>query len=189
MYGYTQSGAEAKGTSFANLTGYPIPPGFSRTIIPSLLFGSLITATDPGMELTGRKFCSTAFPHPNGTLASCPPPSPSLHMPPGEKQSGEQSQICLGLFPKTTGEDQWDCEIVRSTSFTTVKFVHLHSSIRTFFELVFHKIFWALQDYTVTKHPLAPRNLTWFTRLFHLVRGWGLGTRLMPPWPCSQAVL
>ena len=95
MYGYTQSGAEAKGTSFANLTGYPIPPGFSRTIIPSLLFGSLITATDPGMELTGRKFCSTAFPCPNGHPSLMPTP----HVPPGEKQSGEQSQISWAYSP------------------------------------------------------------------------------------------
>ena len=75
MYGYTQSGAEAMGTSFANLTGYPIPPGFSRTIIPSLLFGSLISATDPGMECirSWKEICSTAFPHPDGTLVSCPP--------------------------------------------------------------------------------------------------------------------
>ena len=26
--------------------------------------------------------------------------------------------------------------------------------------------------------PISPRNSTWFTRPFLLVRGWGLGTRL-----------
>lgn len=48
MYGYSVSGAESEGSSFANLTGQPVPEGFSLTIIPSLLFGSLISATDPG---------------------------------------------------------------------------------------------------------------------------------------------
>ena len=74
MYGYTQSGAEAMGTSFANLTGYPIPPGFSRTIIPSLLFGSLISATDPGMECNWKEIsliCST-FSHADASLAAYP---------------------------------------------------------------------------------------------------------------------
>ena len=33
-------------------------------------------------------------------------------------------------------------------------------------------------SYTAAKVPASPRNLTWFTRLFLLVRGWGLGTRL-----------
>ena len=35
---------------------------------------------------------------------------PSPCAPPGEKRSGEQSQIFLGLFPKS-GKDQWDFEI------------------------------------------------------------------------------
>ena len=41
-------------------------------------------------------------------------------------------------------------------------------------ELIFRK----LLGYTVAKAPASPRNLTWFTRQFLLVRGWGLGTRL-----------
>lgn len=36
---------------FANRTGRPVPDGFTKSAIPSLLFGSLISATDPG-ELT-----------------------------------------------------------------------------------------------------------------------------------------
>lgn len=48
MYGYSKSGAELEGSSFANLTGKPVPAKFAETIIPSLLFGSLISATDPG---------------------------------------------------------------------------------------------------------------------------------------------
>ena len=32
----------------------------------------------------------------------------------------------------------------------------------------------------VAKVPASPRNSTWFTRSFLLVKGWGLGTRLLP---------
>ena len=35
-----------------------------------------------------------------------------------------------------------------------------------------------LLGYNVAKAPGSPRNLTWFTRPFLLVRGWGLWTRL-----------
>ena len=49
----------------------------------------------------------------------------------------------------------------------------------TFCERVFCKIFWTLLGYTAAKAPASPRNSTWFTRLFLLVRGWGLGTRLI----------
>ena len=49
MYGYTQTGLEVEGSNFATLTGTPIPAEFKQTIIPSLLFGSLISATDPGI--------------------------------------------------------------------------------------------------------------------------------------------
>ena len=48
MYGYSVSGVETAGSAFANLTGFPIPNGYRESIIPSLLFGSLISATDPG---------------------------------------------------------------------------------------------------------------------------------------------
>jgi sodium/hydrogen exchanger-like protein 6/7 len=47
MYGYTLTGLEVEGSNFAKLTGQPIPGEFKQTIIPSLLFGSLISATDP----------------------------------------------------------------------------------------------------------------------------------------------
>ena len=59
------------------------------------------------------------------------------------------------------------------------KFVHLHSSIRTFFEWAGRKIFLTLLGYIVAKACASPRNSTWFTRPFLLVRGWGLGTRLV----------
>ena len=67
-------------------------------------------------------------------------------------------------------------EIVRrSTSLPTVKFVHLHSSIRTFLSGFSTKM---LLGYTVAKACASSGNSTWFTRLFLLVRGWGLGMRL-----------
>ncbi len=49
MYGYAVSGAEDVGSLVANATGYPVPEGFKLSLIPSLLFGSLISATDPGV--------------------------------------------------------------------------------------------------------------------------------------------
>ena len=48
-----------------------------------------------------------------------------------------------------------------------------------FFEQVFHEMFWTLLGYTAAKAHAIPRNLTWFTRQFLLVRVWGLGTRLI----------
>ena len=96
----------------------------------------------------------------------------------------------LGLFPKTV-EDHWDCEIanyyvalpyniqIYSSPFEYPCFFdRVFQSIRAFFERVFRKIFRTLLGYTVTKAPANPRNSTWFTRPFLLVRGWGLGTRL-----------
>ena len=84
----------------------------------------------------------------------------------------------LGLIPQKGGTMRLQDHC--STSLTTLKFIHLHSSIRTFFERVFQKIFWTLLGYTVAKAPASSRNLTWFTRPLLLVRGWGLGTRLGP---------
>ena len=49
MYGYSLSGAETADSWFANKTNRPIPFGFTQSAIPSLLFGSLISATDPGV--------------------------------------------------------------------------------------------------------------------------------------------
>ena len=83
----------------------------------------------------------------------------------------------LGLLPKT-GNDQWDCEI-GNYYVPSIKFVHLHLSIRTFFEWVGRKIFWSLLGYIVAKACASPRKLTWFTRQFLLIRGWSLGTRLL----------
>ena len=99
-------------------------------------------------------------------------------MPPGEKWSGERSRISWAYPPKRWKTNEIARSLfLRSTSLTTLKFLYLHSSIHTFFERVFRKI---LLGYTVTKVPASPRNSTWFTILFLLVRGWGLGTRLIP---------
>ena len=57
----------------------------------------------------------------------------------------------LSLIPKS-GKDQWDSEI----------------SNTTFIEWVFSK---TLLGYTVSKAYATPRNSTWFTRLFLLMRG------------------
>ena len=57
MYGYSISGAETVDSWFANATGHPIPDGFTKSAIPSLLFGSLISATDPGK--TANIMCSS----------------------------------------------------------------------------------------------------------------------------------
>ena len=49
---------------------------------------------------------------------------------------------------------------------TMVKFVHLHSSIRTFFERAGRKMFWSLLGYIVAKACASPRIWTSFTRPF-----------------------
>ena len=81
------------------------------------------------------------------------------HVPPSKKRSGEQSQISWH-FP---------C----NSKICSSPFEYPY-----FFEQVVHKMFWTLLDYTVVKRCSSPRNLTWFTRPFRLVGGWGLGTRL-----------
>jgi len=76
--------------------------------------------------------------------------------------------------------------LLRSTSLTTLKFIHRHSSIRTSFERVFRKIFWTLLGYTVAKVPAlaqeirlgSPDRFSSWDQGRLLVRRWGLGTRL-----------
>ena len=58
---------------------------------------------------------------------------------------------------------------------------HLHSCIRTLFEWVGHK---TLLGYIITKACASRRNLIQFTRLFLLVRGWGVGMRLVYTHAC-----
>ena len=85
----------------------------------------------------------------------------------------------LDLFPRTV-EGQWDCEI--ANYYVALPLQHYSSPFEYpyFFERVFCKMFWMLLGYTVATAPANPRNSTWFTRLFLLVRGWDLGTRLEP---------
>ena len=56
---------------------------------------------------------------------------------------------------------------------------YLHSSIRTFFERVWRKMFGMLLGDMVTKVCTSPRNSTW---TFLLMRGWDLGMRLDTGW-------
>ena len=64
---------------------------------------------------------------------------------PGEKRSGEFLGLaCMGLLLPKSGKDQLDCEVIKyylALPLQTVKFVHLHLRIRTFYERVFCKIF------------------------------------------------
>ena len=103
----------------------------------------------------------------------------SPHAPPGEKQSGERSRISWAYYPKAirTNEIAGSVIITYHLPYDS-KICHLHSSIRPFFERVVCKMFWTLLGYTVAKLCISPRNSTWFTKPFLLVRGWGLGTRL-----------
>ena len=104
---------------------------------------------------------------------------PRPRAPPGEKRSGEQSRIPWAYYPKRVMTNEIArLVIITYMLLTTLKFVHLHSSIRTFFERAGRKIFLTLLGYNVAKGCASPRNSTWFTRPFLLVRGWGLGTRL-----------
>ena len=87
----------------------------------------------------------------------------------------------MNLFPKS-GKDQWDCEIGNY-------YVALPSQQKFpyLFEQVGHQMFWSLLGYIVAKVYASPRNSTWFTRPFLLVRGWGLGMR--PSWMTCALVL
>ena len=102
---------------------------------------------------------------------------PSLRAPPGEKGSGERSRISWAYSQKVVMTN----EIKRSV-FITLHFPYngkvfkIYLSIRTLFEQVWRK---TLLGNTVAKVCASPRNSTWFTRLFLLVRGWDLGTRLV----------
>ena len=75
----------------------------------------------------------------------------------------------LGLLPKC-GKDlrEWDQYIAPPYN---SKICHLHSNIHSFFEQVVRKTFWTLLGYNVTKACTRPRNSTWFTRSFLLIRG------------------
>ena len=97
---------------------------------------------------------------------------------PSEKWSGEQTRISWAYSKKWEGSMRLrDRYLLRSTSLTTVKCSkHLaanpfNKGMNTRMELN--------KNFTVAKVCTSPRNLTWLTRPFLLMRGWGLGMRLI----------
>ena len=103
-------------------------------------------------------------------VVSCPA---HVHLP---ARNGLVSKVkFLGLIPQNW-EDQWDCEIANYYVPYKSYLIICSSPFKYpyFFEPVSSKIFWLHCHKTLA----SPRNSTWFTRPFLLVRGWGLGTRL-----------
>ena len=104
---------------------------------------------------------------------------PRPRAPPGEKRSGERSRIPWASYPKRVMTNEiarlviitWhvphNCKICSSL------FEHPY-----LFKRAGRRIFLTLLGYMSQKACAIPRNWTWFTRPFLLVRGWGLGTRL-----------
>ena len=63
-------------------------------------------------------------------------------MPPGDKRSGEQSRISWAYYPKRVMTNENARLVIITWNFPyNSKFVHCHSSIRTFFERVGRKMF------------------------------------------------
>ena len=97
-----------------------------------------------------------------GILAPvCPSHMPSLCVPPAEKWSGWQSWISWAYYPKLV-KDQWDCKISEKNCLSPFKYLYF---------------FWAgfpQNAFIVAKLHCCkcPRNLTWFTGPFLLMRGW-----------------
>ena len=100
--------------------------------------------------------------------------------------SGNQSQtpslvsrphLSWALFPKSC-KDQWDCEI--GNYYVALSLWQWKILISTRVSVPFLNRFGikclTLLGDTVTKVCTSPRNLTWLSRSFLLVRGWGLGT-------------
>ena len=108
---------------------------------------------------------------------------PNPHMPPRKKWSGEQSRISRTYYPKVVKTNDIARSVIIVYYFPCSRkffFVSIRVSIY-FFERVVRTMFWmflGLQVTAVTKVCASPGNLTWFTRPFLLVRGWGLVTRL-----------
>ena len=73
----------------------------------------------------------------------------------------------------------WDYGPVSEVEFSLTAVISIWFSVFfDFFLTRFLQMFWTLLGYTVAKAPTNPRNSIWFTKLFLLVRGWGLGTRV-----------
>ena len=104
---------------------------------------------------------------------------PSLCAPPGEKQSGKQKLTFWGLFQKVVRTNEIARLVIITQHFPYNSKIFISTQVSVpFFEWIWCKMFRMLLSYTVAKVFANPRNLTWFTRLFLLVREWGLGTRL-----------
>ena len=112
---------------------------------------------------------------------------PSPHVPPGEKQFWWTKSNFVGLLPKSVKlRTNEMARLVIITKHFPYNFLSLLKYIsHTFFEQVWRKMFWTLLGDTIAKVCASHRNLTWFTRPFLLIRGWGLGTRLWcSEWHC-----
>lgn len=81
------------------------------------------------------------------------------------------SWALFALWP-SPHTSQWEM-VWWTRSFVLRVFIHC-----TFLELVWRKMFWMLPCYTVIRVHVSSWSLTWFPRLFFLVRRWSLGTRL-----------
>ena len=92
---------------------------------------------------------------------------PTRCVPPSEKWSGECSRISWAYSQKLVKTNDIARLLIITWHFPYNMFISIRVSMHT----------WALLGYTVRKAP-SPGNLTWFTKPFLLVRGWGLGTRL-----------
>ena len=108
----------------------------------------------------------------SGPLVSCLPEGNSLH--------GERSRISWAYSPKVIRTNEI-ARLVIITLYNSKIFTSSYLNICTFFEWVW-RMFVSLLGDTVAKVCTSPRNSTWFTRLFLLVRGWGLETRLLVPY-------
>jgi len=91
-------------------------------------------------------------------------PVPSPHVSSGKKQLILVNEV--------------ESKLVRTNENLWLVIITFPYRINFYVHQICHKIFWTLLSYTVTKAHASPKNLTWFTRLFLLVRGWRLGMRL-----------
>ena len=107
----------------------------------------------------------------NMTLVSCPVRG---HLQ-WETVWGTKSNFFV-VFHKS-GKDQWDCKINNYYVALSV-IISTWASVPFFFWVGLAWMFWTLLGDNVAKACASPRNSTWLTRPFLLMRGWGLGTRL-----------
>ena len=105
--------------------------------------------------------------HTNSCIQSLQSLFESCVQPTCASQSGEQSRISWAYYPKAVKTNEIARSVIITYSFPC------NSKICTFLSRLSTKA-----SYTVTKAHTSPRNSTWFTRPFLLVRGWDQGMRL-----------